>query len=84
MGNKVLVCLEVPSVFQEYEVYLPDFLAVKELIPLLVRAVKELSGQRYVSSGQEFLCSKTGGFLLDEDATLFGYGIGSGDHLMLM
>ncbi|MCD7819603.1 MAG: EsaB/YukD family protein [Lachnospiraceae bacterium] len=82
--DKILICLEVPSISQSYEIYVPDFLAVKELIPLLVKAVSELSENRYVSSGCEFLCAKEPDFLLDEDAALSHYEIGNGDHLLLM
>ena len=81
--DKVLICLEVPSISRIYEVYVPDFLPVREVIRLLVRALRELSGDVYVSSGSELLCSRTGDFLLDENATLSAYDIRDGDHLML-
>jgi uncharacterized ubiquitin-like protein YukD len=82
--NKLLICLEVPSISALFEMYVPDFLPVKELIPLLVKAVKEMSSDRYVSSGCEFLCAKDPDYLLDDDAALAFYDIGNGDHLVLM
>lgn len=82
--NKLLICLEVPSISAVYEIYLPVFLTVKELIPLLVKAVGEISANRYVSSGCEFLCAQNPDYILDEDATLASYDIGNGDHLILM
>ena len=82
--DKLLICLDVPSIGRTFELYAPTFLPVRELIPLLVRAVKEMSGNQYVSSGHEFLCEKAHDYLLDEDAALQGYDIGYGDHLVLM
>lgn len=82
--NKILICLEVPSISQFYEIYVPDFLAIRELIPLLVKAVKELSGNRYAPSECVFLCAKEQDILLDENAALFDYAIGHGDHLVMV
>lgn len=82
--EKLLVCLEVPSILQTYEMYLPTFLKVSQLIPLLVKAVKELSGGQYVSSGHEFLCAARQNVLLPEDAVIGEYDIGNGDHLVLL
>ncbi len=82
--NKLLICLEVPSISSSFEMYVPDFLTVRELIPLLVKAVREMSGDRYVSSGCELLCARNSDYVLDEDAALAYYDIGNGDHLVLM
>jgi len=82
--DKILICLEVPSIFQTYEMYVPDFLTVRELVALLVRTVVELSGGLYYPTGYEFLCAKEADFLLDADASLSQYEIGNGDHLLLL
>ena len=46
----------IASISQSFEVLVPDFLKVKELIPLFVKIAEELSGKMYQSSGTEFLC----------------------------
>lgn len=84
MENKVLICLEVPAIRGRYEMLVPENLKVKELLPLLIQAVTELSSDSYVSSGHEFLCVKWQNLLLDEDAMLGSCGIGNGDHLLLL
>ena len=81
---KLLLILEVPSISCRFVVYMPDFLPVKELVPLRVKAASEMSGGLYVSSGHEFLCVKGEDILLDEDASLSMYDIGNGDHLVMM
>ena len=82
--NKILICLEVPSILQKYELYVPGFLTVKEGTELMVRAVKELSSGRYISSGEELLCSRQLDVRLDEHAHFSDYEIGEGDHLVLL
>lgn len=84
MDSRALICLEVPSIFCKCEVQVPQQLKVKDLVPLLVNAVSEYSHGQYMSSGHEFLCSKRHELLLDDDATLEYYGIGNGDHLVLL
>lgn len=82
--NKILICLEVPALQCQHEMLVPEEMQVKEMLPLLVRAVKDLSGGTYVSSGHEFLCARWQELLLDGDATLRASGIGNGDHLLLL
>lgn len=81
---KRLVTLSVPSVSARYDVLIPDTLLVRELIPLLLNAVDELSNHGYVSSGQELLCAEEKEMLLQEDQPLYAYKIKNGDHLLLL
>lgn len=60
METKLLITLDVASISQSFEVLVPDFLKIKELIPLFVKIAEELSGNMYQSSGTEFLCSCAG------------------------
>ena len=80
---KRLVTLSVPSIPAQYDVLIPDTIFVRDLIPLLRKAIDELSHHGYVSSGQELLCSKEKDELLQEDLPLRAYGIENGDHLLL-
>lgn len=82
--DKVLICLEIPAVGESFEMYVPDYIPVRNLLPLLIRSVKDLSGGLYVSSGTELLCVKGQDTILDENASLSQYDIGTGDHLILL
>lgn len=84
MNQKILVVLEVPSISKCYEMYVPVSLTVKELTSLLIKTVKELSGQLYVSSGTEFLCIKEQDVFLESSDVLKDYCIGNGEHLILL
>lgn len=81
--QKILVLVEVPSISKEFEVYIPVFLTVEEIIPLIIKAIKELSNEQYVSSGYEFLCLKEKNMLLKGDRKLESYDVKNGDHLIL-
>ena len=69
METKLLITLDVASISQSFEVLVPDFLKIKELIPLFVKIAEELSGNMYQSSGTEFLCSCAENTLLDSNST---------------
>ena len=84
MDTKLLLTLEVASISHSYEVLVPDFLKVKELLPLFVRIAREQSGGLYRSSGTEFLCSIAENTLLDANSTLEEYNIKNGDHLIML
>jgi len=84
MNSKVLVRMDVPTIYKSFEVLIPRHLSVKEILPLIIKAVSELSEGIYVTSNHEFLCCIDQNTLLDEDARLEDYGIQNGDHLLLL
>lgn len=84
MDTKLLLTLEVASISQNFEVLVPDFLKVKELVPLFVKIAEELSGNLYKSSGMEFICSSVEDTILDSNSTLGEYNIKNGDHLIML
>ena len=81
--QKILVLVEIPSISKKFEVYLPVFLMIEEIIPLIIKAIKELSNEQYVSSGYEFLCLKEKSILLKGERKLESYDVKNGDHLIL-
>lgn len=81
---KILLNIYVPAIQQEYDVLIPDDLRIKNAVSLIVRVITESSGQKYVSSGEECLCSVEKSILLRGNATLDKYGIQNGDHLIMM
>lgn len=81
---KLLVNVYVPSISENYDVLIPESLKIKHVIFLLAEAVEELSNHVYISSGNECLCSMEKNILLRQNATLEKYGIGNGDHLIMI
>ena len=56
--EKTLLVMEVPSISLQFELWIPDFLKIRELIPLIVKAASEMSDGLYASSGTEMLCAR--------------------------
>ena len=81
--NKKLITLVVPSVEEEFDILVPDFLVIKELIKLLAEAVSDITQNMYVSSGCEVLCRREPDMILDEEYTLQEYGLQNGEYLYL-
>ncbi len=81
---KIQIMLIVPAVGASYNVLLPESLAIKEMLPLLIKGVTELSNNSYVSSSEEFLCLDPLELPLSPDGTLLQFGVQNGDHLYLI
>ena len=77
----ILINLTIPALAKKYDVLIPSFLTVGELTPLIVKAVEDLSEQRYHASGGELLCSEYG--YLDSQLTLYQHNIKNGEQLWL-
>lgn len=81
---KLLVNVHIPAISQKYDILVPNSLKIKTVISLIANAVKDLSGNLYVVSGEECLCSVEKNILLRPNTTLEKYGIQNGDHLVMM
>ena len=81
---KLLVNVYIPAISEKYDVLIPDNLRIKTVTTLIAGTVEDLSNHRFVSSGDECLCSVEKNILLRHNATLHKYGIKNGDHLVLM
>jgi hypothetical protein len=76
--------LLVPAIGMTYNVLLPASLSIRDLLPLIIGGVTELSNNSYVSSNEEFLCLDPLELPLDPDGTLLQFGVQNGDHLYLI
>lgn len=81
---KIQVMLLVPAIGASFNVLLPESLTIKEMLPLLIKGVTELSNNSYVSSNEEFLCLNPLELPLSPDGTLLQFDIQNGDHLYLI
>lgn len=81
---KKIVNVEIPALDENYDILVPEFLMVQEVIKLIVETVVILSNGRYCISKQEQLCLRERNLLLIQNATLGDYGIKNGEHLVLI
>lgn len=82
MIEKKLVNLYVPCLGERVDIYMPDFLPVRELVRVIGKMLEELYSQRYVSSGCEMLSSLDQNLLLHGERTLKDYNVQNGEHLL--
>ena len=81
---KVLVSVFVPAIGETYDVLIPDFLPVEEVIPLLVNDIEFLSNNRYISTGQELLCQRETNTVFSTSENLGAYHLKNGEQLALI
>ena len=81
---KTIITLIIPAIGASYDVLVPGFMKIADLTPLLSSAVQELSGDNYVSSGNELLCHKETNQLLIQECSLDDYKVQNGDHILII
>ena len=82
--DKVLISLSVPSIDEKYDINIPKFIVIKDLLVLLSQAIENLSNGRYISSNSEILCIMNRNILLYSDKRIEDYHIQNGDMLMML
>ena len=82
--EKLLIALRVPALGETYDLSVPDFLPVGQLISMLAQALADLSGGEYISSGQALLCRAEARGILNPGHTLGEYRIQNGEELLLL
>ena len=81
--NKIIIKLYIPCLEKEYDVKIPTFLTIGEIIHLLTKSVAYLSNGKFYPSGSEILCAKNKNLLLDYKRQVCEYGIQNGYQLIL-
>ena len=82
--EELLVCVEVPSIQERFDIFAPDDMEIGMLADLLANGVQDLSGGRYGKSGKEMLMRRDPDMLLNPEKTLNDYDIRNGARLMLL
>ena len=81
---KIMLTVSVPAIGTAYDLRLPANIVVRELIPLIVNAIVELSAGTYRPSGSEILCHEQFCARVSSRQTLDDNGVRSGDRLFLL
>lgn len=81
--DRRLINLSVPALQQSFDLIIPTTVSAEFLTALLAEGIQELSGGKYIPSGQEKLCMKDPDILLTGNQTLAESGIFTGAHLVL-
>lgn len=84
MMDKILVSLFVPSVQENFDLFVPSDLEIGTLSSVLANAVHDLSNGRYCVSEKERLIITFPDAVLNPEKTLSEYGVNDGAKLMLI
>ncbi len=82
--EKLLIHLYVPALMRDYDLFVPQNVPIRKLIPVLTDGISQLSLKKYNASGLECLMSSDGNAPLHPDKTLADYGIRDGAMLLLI
>lgn len=82
--DKILIKLSVPTIEQTIDLFVSPDITVDAMIKIVVPAIIELSGKRYVTSGKESIALLEENQVLENCCSLSDYGIGDGASLLLL
>lgn len=82
--GKILIRLEIPSVKEQYDLFVPTDIDIKSLTNILANGIQELSNGRYGTSGKEMLMNRSPVSLLNPNKTLDDYCIKDGSVLIII
>lgn len=82
--NKVLIEIRVPAIYEQFEVFMPTDVPIKDLNGIIASGVAEITNGKYIVSGCEQLCLKEPAGLLNPFLTLQDYGLKDGMQIYLI
>ena len=82
--NKILIKLYVPTIEEQFEIWIPINRRIYTVIELLIKAIKELSSGYYEPMEYTLLYDKDTGVAFDINDTVKDANIRNGDELILI
>lgn len=84
MKNKVLVKVYVPSIDEEYEIYIPTNESVKKILELVVKSIYELSDSNINQEEKHYLLDPDTSTVYTEDQIIRDTNIKNSKKIILM
>lgn len=83
--NKILVKLYIPAIEENFDILIPPARKIHSVITLIVKAIKELTGEVYeINGGMPSLYNKTTALPYDMKMSVKDAGIVNGTELILI
>lgn len=82
--KKLLVEIIVPAINEQFDVFIPRDVLIKELNTIVAEGVAEMTNGKYIVSGYEQLCLEEDSLLLNPLMTLSEYSVNNGMKLFLI
>lgn len=83
MKNKIMVCVYVPLIEKEYDIYIPVVKKFGTVKNIIIKMVEENSDGTFVDDGAKNLYNKATGELIDEQQFVKFSNIKNGSKLIL-
>lgn len=82
--SKVLVCVYVPLMEKEFDVYIPVNKKISFIKKLLVKSICELSNNNYKFNGNVKLSNKITNYVYNEDEYVINTDIRNGSKIVIL
>ena len=82
--GKILIEVYVPSVYETFEIYIPIASRMSEILMLIGKAVRELTGGAYHPGREELICERESGAVYNINLTAEEIGLKNGARLMVV
>lgn len=82
--KKALVEIYIPTLELRFDALLPREVPLYDTLPLLTRAANQLSGGRFIQTGETVLCHREDGSIINMNMSPWELGIENGSQLMLI
>jgi len=82
--NTILVEVYVPAAGKTYDMFVPKHLFLHQVLALVEKMVKDLTGEMFLPNQDTTLCSRKDGAILNLNLTVYELGLKNGSKLMLV
>ncbi len=82
--EKTLINLYVPSIKEEYDIFVPMNIQIADLMAALTEGVRSMSNERYSISGDEVLVRTEPNAVLDPHKTMYECAVTNGLRLVMI
>lgn len=82
--NKILVTFYVPTIDEEYNLFIPINLKLSEALELIQKAIFDLSGEYYVINQNAILIDSIEGKIINSNNIVKFSGLRNGSKVMLI
>ncbi len=82
--NKILITILVPSIDEQYDLFVPINMKITEAIDLIQSAIYELSGEYYHKNPSALLIDNIDGKIINPNNIVKYSGLRNGSRIMLV
>lgn len=82
--DKILVEISVPAIGKSFDVFIPQFSKMSEIVALVSKSLGDLSNGKYKPDSTAIICDAKSGKIYNINATVYELELKNGSKLMLI